>query len=80
MPMEERDDMPVREGPTPKVEKIQLEDIDVSELRDVTIGDRETFFDNYEIHRVGLPEASCNKICLSADSKYLYAAGPRGSL
>jgi hypothetical protein len=29
---------------------------------------------------VSLPEASCNKLCISPDNKQLYAAGPRGTL
>jgi hypothetical protein len=58
MPM---DTTPVREGPD--VQKIELQDIDVTEQRDTQIGNKDTYFDNYEVHKVSLPEGKL-KPCL----------------
>ena len=70
------DTTPVREGPL--IQKIELEEIDITENKDAKILNKDEYFTNYEINKVSISEPSCNKICLSHDSKYLYCAGPDG--
>lgn len=48
------DSTPVKEGPF--IERITLEDIDVTEERDAKIEDRDEFFRNFEIFKVTLPD------------------------
>ena len=76
---------PVKEGPL--VEKITLEEIDVSEERDAKIEDKERYFENHETFKVPLPEGegenklthrlgSCNKLSVATNKRFIHAAGP----
>ena len=60
MPAESTPAKEAREGPL--VEKIILEEIDVSEARDAKIDDKEEYFKNYETFKVTLPDGKfdCN--------------------
>ena len=52
---------PVKEGPL--VEKITLEEIDVTETKDARIDDKDEYFNNYETFKVTLPDGKMALNC-----------------